>query len=137
MFLINHRDNLRTSVLMLPASYVQTWGYAARVNGEVHGVEFYLQPDGPGAHFGYLSRNIQQFFKDGLAPYPPERTLLATGIVDALMISRYEGYRLVETPQLDIEYDSYDDLPIHPKKSRPEGASVDTKAPDILIEWGI
>ena len=42
--------------------YVSDWAYAARVEGEVQACEFFLQPDGPGASFGYLSRNIQRFF---------------------------------------------------------------------------
>ena len=82
----------------------------------MHGSEFFLQRDGPGASFGYLSRNIQRFFRTGVAPYPPERTLLATGIIDAVMNSRYEGHRVVETPYLDVAYESYDEMPIRPNE---------------------
>ena len=135
LFLMQHRDGLKTSTLVVPASYSTTWGYAARVDGEVHGSEFFLQRDGPGASFGYLSRNIQRFFRTGVAPYPPERTLLATGIIDAVMNSRYEGHRVVETPYLDVAYESYDEMPIRPMKSRPHGASVDRNAPDAFLDW--
>ena len=134
VFLMEHKDGLRTAALMLNG-YVEDWAYAARVDGQVHGTEFFLQPDGPGASFGYLSRNIQQFFQTGKAPYPPERTLLTTGITDAMMISRHEGHRVVETPYLDIAYTSYDEMPIRPRASRPTGASIDRNAPDVLLPW--
>jgi hypothetical protein len=134
VFLMEHKDGLRTAALMLNG-YVGDWAYAGRVDGQVHGTEFFLQPDGPGASFGYLSRNIQQFFQTGKAPYPPERTLLTTGITDAMMISRYEGHRVVETPHLDIAYTSYDEMPIRPSASRPTGASIDRNAPDVLLPW--
>jgi hypothetical protein len=115
--------------------YVRHWSYAGRVAGEIRATEFFLQPDGPGASFGYLSRNVQRFFATGQAPYPPERTLLATGIVDAAMNSRYEEHRRVETPGLDFAYVSYAELPMRPAGPRPEGASLDRNAPDLLIEW--
>jgi hypothetical protein len=58
-------------------------------------------PAGNAASFGYQSRNIQQFLKGGsAAAVPPMRTLLTTGIVDAMMRSRWEGHRLVHTPEL-------------------------------------
>ena len=130
VFLVEHADGLKTATLMLNG-YVQAFAYAGRVDGQVHGVEFYLQNDGPFAHFGYLSRNVQQFFQTGQAPYPPERTLLVTGMIDAVMNGRYEDHRVVETPDLNIAYESYDTMPFRPTASRPEGESINPNAPDI------
>ena len=131
IFLIEYADGLKAATLMLNG-YVHDFAYAARVDGQVHGTEFYLQNSGPFSHFGYLYHNIQQFFKTGRSPYPPERTLLATGIIDAAMNSRYEGHRVVETPYLNIAYESYDEMPIRPMNPRPSGASVDPNAADIV-----
>ena len=68
-----------------------------------------------------------------MAPYPPERTLLTTGIIDAAMISRSEGHRVVDTPYLNITYSSYDEMPMRPLEPRPHGASLDRSAPDLLL----
>jgi hypothetical protein len=114
------------------SGYVSDFAYAARVDGQVHGVEFYLQNEGPFSHFGYLCRNVQDFFHNHKAPYPPERTLLTTGVIDAAMNSRYENHRKIDTPYLNIAYSSYDALPQRPTGTRPTGASIDPDAPDII-----
>ena len=134
VFLIEHADGLKSAALMLDGC-VQQWTYACRSQGQVLATECYLQPDGPGASFGYLSRNIQRFFQTGQAPYPPERTLLATGIIDAAMNSRHEGHRRIETPWLDVAYKSYTELPERPRGTRPSGASLHRDAPDLLLPW--
>src|SRR5262249_18192260 len=53
--------------------------------------------------FKALSHAIQTFFRARKAPYPVERTLLVSGILDAAMDSRLAGKR-VDTPQLDVAY---------------------------------
>ncbi len=134
VYLMEHADGLKTATLMLNG-YVSDFAYAARVDGQVQGTEFYLQNEGPFAHFSYLCRNIQQFFKTGQAPYPPERTLLTTGVIDAVMNSSHEGGRKIETPYLDIAYESYDQMPIRPLGPRPQGASIDPGAPDMVLPF--
>jgi hypothetical protein len=133
-FLFTHADGLQSTCLMLNGA-VQSWSYAERGAAGLQATEFYLQPDGPGASFGYLCRNIQVFFQTANAPYPAERTLLATGMIDAVMNSRYERGRTIETPWLDVTYRAADVDPIRPSGSRPCGASLDRSAPDLLIEW--
>ena len=134
VFLMEHADGLRTVALMLNG-YLNDWAYGARVGGRIEATEFFLQPDGPGANFGYLCRNIQNFFASGVAPYAPARTLLTTGIIDAAMNSRYEEHRRIETPWLDIAYESYDEPPFRPQGERPTGACLDRNAPDLLLPW--
>ena len=133
VFLIEYADGLKAATLMLNG-YVGDFAYAARVDGQVHGTEFFLQNEGPFGHFGYLCRNVQKFFQTGAAPYPPERTLLITGVVDAMMTSRHEGHRVVETPFLDIAYESYDELPQRPQGPRPQGACIDPQTPDSVMK---
>ncbi|NKB65443.1 MAG: hypothetical protein GKR89_00140 [Candidatus Latescibacteria bacterium] len=136
VFLLEYADGLRAAALMVPGAVSdESWLYAARVNGEVQACQAFLQPDGPGASFGYLSRNIQRFFQTGVAPYSPARTLLTGGVIDAVMQSRHQAGRRLETPYLNVAYQSYDAMPIRPRATRPHGASLDREAPDLLLPW--
>ena len=61
----------------------------------------------------------------GEPQYPVERTLLVTGVLDALMHSRAEGHIRLETPYLaELAYRSYEKMPIRPVAARPEGATI-------------
>ena len=48
----------------------------------------------------------EELFLTGKAAYPIERTLLTTGLVASAMQSLGEGQRRIETPHLDIRYES-------------------------------
>ena len=51
---------------------------------------------------------IASFFKTGKSPYPVERTLLASGLLEAAMKSHAAGGKVIETPELKFSYDSDD-----------------------------
>jgi hypothetical protein len=84
--------------------------FAGRLRGQERPIatHFYLQQPDPFAHFAYQLRAIEAMIHTGHASYPVERTLLTTGILDAVMISKAEGNRRVETPHLDIRYEPTD-----------------------------
>ena len=42
--------------------------------------------------------------ENGQSPIPLERTLLTTGMIDAVMTSRFEQGKLLETPHLAVTY---------------------------------
>ena len=125
LFLVEYRDGLRGAVLMLNG-YVTDLAYAGRVGGVIQGTEFYLQNSEPHGHFSYLSLNIEEMFVTGVPTYPVERTLLTSGVLEAALDSRYQGYAKsndfvvrLETPHLDIAYRSYEKLPWRPYGRRP------------------
>jgi hypothetical protein len=114
VFLIEYRDGLRAAVAMMNG-YVQegdggAFCFAGQLEGEdqPQATHFYLQQPDPFAHFAYLVRAIDATIQTGRAAYPVERTLLTTGILDAIMTSRAEQYRRIETPHLAIAYQPAD-----------------------------
>ncbi len=119
-FVVEYRDGLTATALTLN-EYIVDWAFAAKVGGEVVATEFALEYGAPFSHFGYLSRNMERMFITGRPQYPAERTLLATGIISAVMESRAKNGKRIETPYLDISYKSYDELPIRPVNSKRPG----------------
>jgi hypothetical protein len=136
--LIEYRDGLRGAALMLDG-YVQDLAYAARVGeGEVVATEFFAQghgdeddddDDGPYGHFAYLALNIEEMFLTGQATAPIERTLLTTGVLEAMLDSRHQGHRRLETPWLDVRYECREPVPWRPVAPRPSGACLDPWPP--------
>jgi hypothetical protein len=104
-FLVEYRDGSRGTALLLNG-HVQDFTFAARVQAEAKPVScLFCLPQPPGAKFfDCLVANIEKLFEMGRPPYPVERTLLTTGILDAAMESHYRRGSRVETPELDVRY---------------------------------
>ena len=65
--------------------------------------------DVPVAHLAFeqalgVSHAIQSHFRTGEAPYSFARTLLATGVLEAAVESRFRGAMPIDTPHLEIAY---------------------------------
>jgi hypothetical protein len=107
-FLIEYFDGTRGTVLLLNG-HVLDFTFAAKLRGEGTPVSclFHLPPP-PGARFfDALVANLEKFFETGQAPYPVERTLLTTGILDAVMRSHQHGGIRIETPELlEVRYNA-------------------------------
>lgn len=110
IWLIEYRDKFRAAVAMLNGYLHEGDGGAFTIACRVRGQEkllsthFYLQQPDPFGHFAYQLRAINSLVNTGHSPYPIERTLLTTGILDAVMTSKIEKNRRVETPHLEIRY---------------------------------
>src|SRR5438132_5410871 len=110
VFLSEYSDGLKAAVAM-PNGWVHegdggAFCFAGQLKGEARPVatHFYLQQPEPFGHFAYLVKAIDNMIQTGHASYPVERTLLTTGMLDAIMTSRYEKGRRIETPHLAIRY---------------------------------
>jgi hypothetical protein len=110
VFLIEYTDGFRAAVAMLNGWVYEGDGGAFTFAGKLKdndkpaACHFYLQQPDPFAHFIYLVRAIDSLVRTSHAPYPVERTLLTTGVLDAVMISKKENNRQVNTPHLAIKY---------------------------------
>jgi hypothetical protein len=114
VFLIEYRDGFKAAVAMMNG-YVHegdggAFTFACQVRGDNKplATHFYLQQPDPFAHFAYQVRAIDAMIHTGHPPYPAERTLLTTGLLDAVMTSRSDKHRRLDTPHLDIRYQPTD-----------------------------
>jgi hypothetical protein len=114
VFLIEYRDGFRGAVAMMNGWAYEGEGGAFSVACRLRGRDkplstlFYLQQPDPFAHFTYQVKAIDAMVQTGHAAYPIERTLLTTGILEAVMISKSEKNRVVATPHLDVRYQPTD-----------------------------
>lgn len=106
--LLHYKDGLKAVAMAISGDGTR-WNFSCRLKGDpqIHATDFYVGPWQNRNLFKALSHAIQHHFKHGEAPYPVERTLLTSGILDALMHSRHEK-KALETPQLEIAYQPKD-----------------------------
>lgn len=106
--LVTYRDGTKGTMLKLGYSGTR-WNFACKLSGEknVRATRHYVGPWNNRCLFMALSNAIQRFLVTRTSPYPVERTLLATGALEAAVRSRAEGRRL-ETPHLNIAYAAQD-----------------------------
>jgi hypothetical protein len=104
-FLIDYRDGLRATVLTLNGA-VGEWSVAWQEQGKAapESTLFWTQEARPFGHFSFLLRGIEEMIHRGRPSWPVERTLLTTGVLDALLESRFRGGRPLETPWLRLDY---------------------------------
>jgi hypothetical protein len=101
---VDYADGTRGAVLNLIEA-VSDFAFAGRLEGRQEPVSccFYL-PSPPGARFfDPLTWHIEQFFHDR-EPYPVERTLLTSTVLDLALRARKDGSRPVESPFLAVRY---------------------------------
>ena len=103
-YFIEYRDGLKATLLMLNGA-VKDFTFAARVKGNgVQSTQFFLSPEPNVTYSACLVRKIEELFETGKAPYPVERTLLVSGILESCLTSRLEGQKRLETPHLSVQY---------------------------------
>jgi hypothetical protein len=102
-FLIEYRDGLRGSVILIPV--IRDFNFAARTKPDRKITSFVAYiPWENSNNFSCLVRCAERLFETGKPDYPIERTLLASGTLDFLMRSKRQGHRRLETPELAVSY---------------------------------
>jgi hypothetical protein len=101
----HYRDGLRGVAMKVGNNGIR-WNFACQLSGEPkpRATSFYVGPWQNRNLFRALSHAIQTHFRERKAPYPVERTLLTSGILDAAMDSRLAGGNVIATPQLAVAY---------------------------------
>jgi hypothetical protein len=103
-WLLEHRDGLRTSILVLDG-VVADFNFAVRTqDGIVISAQLFRAPPPAEHHVSRLVATMEEFFRNSQLPWPVERNLLITGLLETFQKPSSRSGRRVETPMLNIGY---------------------------------
>jgi hypothetical protein len=103
-YFIEHNDGMKTTLLMLNGA-VKDYNFAADVRGIGNvSTQFLLTPIPNVTYSACLVSKIEEMFATGKAPYPVERTLIVSGMLESCLDSRLKGQVRIETPHLNVKY---------------------------------
>jgi sugar lactone lactonase YvrE len=105
LFVIDYNDGLRACVFTLNpvvAEWAAAWSESE--NDRVDSTLFWTQEARPFGHFTYQLMGIEKMMQTREPTWPAERTLLTSGTLDALLTSKKQGGRPLQTPWLNVTY---------------------------------
>ncbi len=104
-YFIDYRDGTHATLLMLDGALAD-YNFAARVRGlsEPLSCQFLLPPIPNVAYSACLMHQVETMIESGRAPYPVERTLLVSGVLESCLDSRLQSHRRLDTPHLAVRY---------------------------------
>jgi len=101
---IEYTDGVKSTMLLMNG-LVQDFTFAAKLKGrEPISTLFHLPPTPNVVYSAALMSMAEQMFLTGRAPYPVERTLLTSGLVEAGLRSLAHGQQRLETKHLAVRY---------------------------------
>jgi hypothetical protein len=103
-YFVERNDGLRTTLLMLNGA-VRDYTFAAKIRGRgMVSTQFFLSPVPNVTYSACLVSKIEELFLTGRAPYPVERTLIVSGMLESCLQSKQQGGKRLETPHLAVKY---------------------------------
>lgn len=104
-FRVWYRDGLEAAAFMTNG-IAQDAATAVEVEGRAEPVAtlMWLEEGPPFQHFACLVQAIEKMFETGRPTYPVERTLLTSGVLEAVLTSKFENGKRLETPHLAVRY---------------------------------
>jgi hypothetical protein len=105
VYRIEYRDGLRATMALMNG-LVGDFTFAARLATQSQPLStlFYLPPNPNVVYSAALMSKAEEMFLTGRAPYPIQRTLLTTGLVEAGVRSLASNGQKLDTPHLAIQY---------------------------------
>lgn len=107
LWMIDYQDGLKASILTLNgavADWTAAWKYAD--DDRTISTRFQVQEERPYGHFTFMIQGFEKMVVSGKPTWPVERTLLTSGILNALLRSQSDGGKRLETPWLNVRYTS-------------------------------
>ena len=108
MYRFDYADGLKATMLLMNG-LVQDFTVAAQLKGESEPLStlFHLPPNPNVVYSAALMSKAEEMFLTAKAPYPAERTLLTSGLVEAGLHSLADGSKRLETPHLaEVRYEA-------------------------------
>lgn len=103
-YFIEYRDGLKATLLMLDGA-LKDFNFAARLSGAgTASTQFLLTPEPNVTYSACLMHKVEEMIESGAAPYPAERTLLVSGMLESCLTSRLQNHARLETPHLKVAY---------------------------------
>jgi hypothetical protein len=108
-YLLEYNDGLQATLLMLNGA-IKDFCFAARLKSEAAPIatQFLLPPTPNVTYSARLIEKIEQMILSGQAPYPAERTLLVSGILESCLTSKLQDHQPLATPHLNVLYQAPD-----------------------------
>jgi hypothetical protein len=103
-WLLEHRDGLRSAILVLDG-VLADFNFAVRArDGNIFSAQLFRPPPPAEHHFSRLAAALEDFLRTGKSGWPVQRNLLIAGLLEILSrpSARFAGR--VETPELAITY---------------------------------
>ena len=103
--LFEYRDGLKATLLMLGGA-IGDYTAAVRLDrrNQVLSTKFHLPPNPNVVYSACLAHHIESMIVNNQAPYPVERTLLVSGLLESALASRQRENVRIATPHLDVRY---------------------------------
>jgi hypothetical protein len=104
-YFIDYIDGTHAALLMLDGALAD-YNFAARIRGvsEPLSCQFLLPPVPNVAYSECLMHQVETMIQSGRAPYPLERTLLTSGVLESCLDSKLQSHRRLDTPHLNVRY---------------------------------
>jgi hypothetical protein len=100
-----YADGTKATMLLMNG-LVQDFNFAAKLKGQTEplSTQFHLPPNPNVVYSAALMNAAESMFMTGRAPYPVERTMLTSGLVEAGLKSLGNQQKRMETPHLAVRY---------------------------------
>ena len=103
-WLFEHRDGLRSSLLVLDG-VVADINFAVRTNsGKIISAQLYRPPPPAQEYFSRLAATMEDFFRSGKPPWPLHRNLLIAGLLETMAKPAVRSGNPISTPELSTAY---------------------------------
>lgn len=104
-YFIEYRDGLKATMLMLDGA-IKDFNFAARLHGvpQLQSTQFLLTPEPNVTYSACLMHKVEEMIESGAAPYPVDRTLLVSGVLESCLTSKLRDHVRLETPHLNVAY---------------------------------